>query len=168
VNCLLNESNEFVGYTPANSRLFSHNHDQTADNHWQFTDVGNIRSETSVRHTASGFAWRLSPTSTARSANYPLDFTLGQFFVNANALVTVKAWFRRTNTAITGALVCRGKQIAGVDNDVVATMTAAADTWEELTITFTPTEAGVVEIQAWAYGGTTYSVYVDDLTITQA
>jgi hypothetical protein len=26
---------------------------------------------------------------------------------------------------------------------------------------------GVVEIQAQCYGGTTYSVYVDDITITQ-
>jgi len=65
-------------------------------------------------------------------------------------------------------LVCRGKQIAGVNSNVTASMTAAADTWEELQIQFTPTEAGVVEIEAWAYGGTTYSGWVDDMTITVA
>jgi hypothetical protein len=47
-------------------------------------------------------------------------------------------------------------------------MTAAANTWEEVTITFTPSEAGFVEITAEAYGGTTYTGYVDDMTITQA
>jgi hypothetical protein len=35
-----------------------------------------------------------------------------------------------------------------------------------LTISFTPTEAGVVEILALAYGGTAYSVYVDDIDYT--
>jgi len=59
-----------------------------------------------------------------------------------------------------------GGQIAGVASDVVSAMTAAADTWEELTISFTPTAAGVVEIEAQAYGGTTESVYVDDMSFT--
>ena len=75
---------------------------------------------------------------------------------------------RKTHaTNITGKLVCRGGQITGVSSDVVATKADDADTWEELTIQFTPTEAGVVEIEAWAYGGTTDSLYVDDMTISQ-
>jgi hypothetical protein len=55
-----------------------------------------------------------------------------------------------------------------VPDDVIASMTAAADTWEEVALSFTPTEAGVVEIEVWAYGGTTYSGFVDDLTLEQA
>ena len=47
-------------------------------------------------------------------------------------------------------------------------MTAAADTWERVSLSFTPTETGVVEIFAYAYGGTTYTGYVDDLSISQA
>ena len=46
-------------------------------------------------------------------------------------------------------------------------MTAAADTWEEVSLTFTPTANGVVKIQAYCYGGA-YTGYVDDLTIAQA
>jgi hypothetical protein len=83
-------------------------------------------------------------------------------------LVTIKAWMRRDNTGLTMRLVCKGGQIAGVTSDVVSAMTAAANTWEELTITFTPTEVGVVEITAEAWGGTTYSGWVDDMTISQA
>jgi hypothetical protein len=74
---------------------------------------------------------------------------------------------RRSNTALTMRLVCKGGQIAGVASDVVSAMTANANTWEELTITFTPTEIGVVEIVSEAWGGTTYSGWVDDMTITQ-
>ena len=132
------------------------------------TRQGIIYSETSVRHTASGYAWKLSPTDTNVSAAVPLWLKVAEIAVNANAQVTVSAWMRRTNTGITGSLVCRGGQIAGVDSDVTASMTVGANTWEQVTITFTPTAAGVVEIEAWAYGGTTYSVYVDDLSVSQA
>jgi len=107
-------------------------------------------------------------TSTNRSSIYPLKFTIARVACNANSQVTVSAWFRRSNTGLTMKLVCPGKQIAGVDSDVVASMTAAADTWERLTIQFTPTEKGVVEIEAWAYGGTTYSGYVDDVSVSQS
>lgn len=168
-NCQLNDTVECsVQRDWGNGRLYSYKHDQTADNHQIFTDSGLISSEATVRHTASGISWKLSPTNAIRSANYPLDFKIAKFAVTANNLVTVKAWLRRSNTGLTGMLVCRGGQLAGVASDVTASMTAAANTWEELTITFTPTEAGVIEIETWAYGGTTYSLYVDDMTISQA
>jgi hypothetical protein len=64
-------------------------------------------------------------------------------------------------------LVCKGGQIAGVPTDVISTLTTTG-TWEEETITFTPTEQGVVEILAYAYGGSTFNGWVDDMTISQA
>ena len=169
-NAAISESTEVDGYKDfADSRLFSHNHDQTADNHKIFTDGGLISSETSVRHTDSGIAWQLSPTSTNRNENYPLSLVIARVACSANNEVSVKVWMRKDDaTGITGKLVCRGNQIAGVPNDVVAVKSDEADTWEELEIKFTPTEAGVVEIEAWAYGGTSYNVYVDDMTITQS
>ena len=132
-----------------------------------YTDYGNIQSQGTVRYMASDVAWQLSPTHINRNAYYPLTLPLATLAVNANAIVTVTCWFRRTNVGIMGALFCRGMQIAGVDDDVAATMTADADTWEQLSISFTPTEPGVVEILALAYGGATYSVYVDDIDYTQ-
>lgn len=154
--------------TDSNCRVFSHNHDNTSGNHKIFTDGGLISAATDQRNTASGISWKLQPTSTNRSSAYPLDLSLAKVAVAANSLVTVKAWMRRDNTNLTMRLVCKGGQIAGVSSDVVASMSAAANTWQELTITFTPTEAGVVEITAEAYGGSTYSGWVDDMTITQA
>ena len=170
-NALIAEATEVAGYSSfVNARIFSNKHDQTADNHWIFTDGGTINSQATVRHTASGIAWKLAITSANRASNYPLDFSIAKVAVAANALVTVKVWVYKDSAAgVAAKLVCRGKQIAGVDSDVVATAADVLQTWEELTITFTPTEAGVVEIEGWGiYVSASSNVYFDDMTITQA
>jgi hypothetical protein len=165
--CTLGETTKATGFVNyGDARLQSQKQDATADS-VIYTDGGTARTQNTVRHTAADVAWQLSPTSTNRNAWYPLALPIATLAVNANATVTVSCWFRRSNTGIMGALFCRGLQIAGVDDDVMATMTAAADTWEQLSISFTPTEAGVVEILALAYGGTAYSVYVDDIDYEQ-
>ena len=165
-NCLIAESNE--ASVLSSSPVYSQTHDRTADNSKIFLEGALISSATDQRKTPSGISWKIQPTTTNRSAPWPVTLSLAKVACSANNLVTVKAWMRRTNTALTMRLVCKGGQLTGVSSDVVASMTAAADTWEELTITFTPTEIGVVEITAEAYGGSTHSGWVDDLTITQA
>ena len=132
-----------------------------------YTDGGTLKSQNSVRNTASGIAWQLSPTSAIRCEGYPLMIPIIRAAVISGDQVTVTCYFRRSNTGITGRLICKGYQIAGVDSDVYDDISVAADTWEQLSIQFTPTEAGVVEILALAWGGTTYSVYVDDATVLQ-
>ena len=170
-NCILDETTEVsYGTSPKYAGyVFSHNHNGIAGNHKIFSDGGLIVSATDQRYTASGISWKLQPTSTTlTSSRFPLVLSLAKVACAANSLVTVKAWMRRSNTGLTMRLVCKGGQIAGVDTDVVDAMTAAADTWAEQTITFTPTEVGVVEIIAEAFGGTIFSGWVDDLTISQA
>jgi hypothetical protein len=155
--------------TAQTTAVYSQDHDQTTDNHKIFVIGALISSATDQRNTASGISWKIQPTSTTvRHSRNPVILSLSKVACAANSLVTVKAWMRRSNTGLTMRLVCKGGQIAGVDNDVVDSMTAAADTWAEQTITFTPTEVGVVEITAEAFGGTTFSGWVDDMTITQA
>lgn len=128
-----------------------------------------VFSENSVRHTASGLSWKISPTTTTMfNSNFPFIYPLAKLAVNASATVTVSVWMRRTNTGITGKLVCRGGQLAGIENDVSSSITAAADTWEKVTITLGPTEAGVIELEVHVYGGTTYSLYIDDFSAQQA
>jgi hypothetical protein len=89
---------------------------------------------------------------------------MARIAISANTLVSVSIWLRRTNTGLTMRLMCKGKQIAGVAADVSSSMTAAADIWEQRTITFTPTETGVVSITVEAYGGTTFIGYADDFS----
>jgi hypothetical protein len=166
-NCILNETSEFTFTSYNNSRIFSTNHDNTLNNILIFTDGGTITPQTFVRYSNIGYAWAMSPTSTTRASNYPLNFPIAKIAVSANSLVTVKAWMRRTNIGLTTGLRIKGGQIAGVPSDITSYMGAAADTWAQVTLTFTPTEVGVVEILAECYGGTTFTGYVDDISITQ-
>jgi hypothetical protein len=64
--------------------------------------------------------------------------------------------------------MCKANQLLGYTADLSAAGTGVINTWEQVTITFTPTEAGVVKVLGVAYGGTTYSGYIDDLGVSQA
>jgi hypothetical protein len=167
-NCLFSDTTEVSFSTYGTDLfLFSHKHDQVTDNHKIFMQGALISSATDQRKTASGISWKIQPTSTNRNSTWPVTLSLAKVACAANNLVTVKAWMRRDNSGLTMRLVCKGGQIAGVANDVTASVTTT-NAWEEETITFTPTETGVVEITAEAWGGTTFSGWVDDLTISQA
>jgi len=167
-NATLTGTETIGANTNAGSWLWSHNHDATAY-HWGFTDGGTINSEATDRAGGTGSMWRLTISSSTRSSFYPIKLYLAKIACNANKLVTVKAWMKKSHaTDIVGKLVCRGGQLAGVAADVTATK--ASDTsYEQLTITFTPTETGVIEIEAWAYYVNGQgNVVVEDMTITQA
>ncbi len=158
-----NSTTQYSAFT-----LQSHDHDQTTGNHKIFGDGYRISAATDERHTASGISWKIQPTVSDRiNSTRPVILSLAKVACAANSLVTVKAWMYRDNSGLTMRLVCKGGQIAGVDNDVTASVTTT-NAWEEETITFTPTETGVVEITAEAWGGTTFSGWVDDMTISQA
>lgn len=167
-----NISSQFMsnpGVRGGDDGIYSMDHLGVSGNTSILMFAGSVVSTTSVRHTSSGIAWAMAPTSTRdRPSDYPLTLKIATLAVAANTTVTVKAWLRRTNTGLTFGLRILADQIAGVSSDVLSPMTAAADTWEEVTLTFTPTANGVVKIQAYCYGGSTYTGYIDDLTITQA
>ena len=158
-----------VVYGGNNGIYFTNCTGSTAPANGQWREGWTSEAQTAVRHTASGYAWKINPLNTdIVNSNFPVYISLGKIACSANNLVTVKAWMRRSNTGLSMELVCPAYQITGVTTEQASSITASADTWEELTITFTPTQAGVVEIYARAYGGSTYSGYVDDVTITQA
>lgn len=168
-NCILNETTEVSSaFTYSDGRTIFINTDNSTNNFLHYTDGGTIYNTVAVRYSNSGFAWALAPTSsTIRMSSYPLALSIARVAVNANNLVIVRAWMRRNNISLTTGLRIKGGQIAGVPNDITSSMTAAADTWEQVTLSFTPTEAGVVEILAECWGGTTFTAYVDDISITQ-
>lgn len=174
VRCTFADATEFVvtaleqtaGFEP---QVFCDGYDGVSGAFAIEAEGWRARSEATVRHTASDIAWKVSPLSTSyinsgRQARLPI----AEIPCNASALVTIKVWMRRTNTGLTASLLIPRMQLTGMTTDVRTAMTAAADTWEEITATFTPTEAGVVEVFVECYGGTTYSLYVDDITATQA
>jgi hypothetical protein len=168
-NCTIDCAVEFVHSMNDNdNQIVSINHDDTSGFMYIFTDGGVIQNSTTVRHADSGFSWSLSPTDTNRSSSYPLTLKVATIAVSADSPVTVKGWARKnTSSTLQMGLMIRGGQIAGVPSDISSYMTDVADTWEQVTLSFTPTESGVVEVLAACYGDTSFTGYVDDLSISQ-
>jgi len=168
-NFTVNEATELT----ANSSgyVYSNRHDNTDNNSLVFVaGMGVVQQQTSVVESPATTAWRMSPTgsgSTATTALNPVLLKLGTVVCAASSEVTVRARMRRDDTGLTMRLICPGGQISGVANDVFSDMTAAANTWQTVSITFTPTKAGAVDIYAYAFGGTTFNGYVTNLTATQ-
>lgn len=150
--------------------LWSQNHDLTGESYFWTTGAVGYTQSTTTRTGSK--AWRLNITSlTAKTEYTPVKFPLAAFAVNASAAVTVTVYLRRDHTDMQAKLICRGGQIAGVPSDVSDSIGAAADTWEQQSITFTPTSAGAVEIEVWAWclstGAANRNLYIDDVTISQ-
>jgi hypothetical protein len=168
-NFTINEATEFVGATTSTpGGLFSNRHDNTDNNSWVFNAWFTVNQQTAVVDSPATTAWKISPTNANATASIPARLKLGTIVCAASSLVTITARMQRDNTGLTMRLVCPGGQISGVASDVTSDMTAAANTWETVTITFTPTKAGAVDIYAYAFGGTTFSGYVCNLTASQA
>jgi len=171
-NALIAEGTE-ISFTPAaysNLRVYSNNHDQDTAKHWIYTDGGTINSVATDREGGTGIMWKLSPTST-RTSFYPLILSVAKIACVADKLITVKIYMKKDHaTNVAGILVCPGGQLTGMTvADIVATKTDVANTWEELTVTTTPTQLGVVEIEVWAYyvAGNA-NIYCEDMSISQA
>lgn len=169
-NSSLGESTELVALTGRKHEGYvrSQDHDQVSGTHRIIMHGGQINTDTSVVHGTSTVSWRFSPTDSARDSQWPMRLTLARVAVVSGSLVTVTAWVRRSSTSAAIRLVIPRFQLLSMDSDETATIAAAADTWEQLTVTTTPAEAGVIEIEAHAYGGTTHNLYIGDMEITQA
>jgi len=169
-NVTLDDANQVSSTTThLEPHIYHHNFNGVANTYRITKQGGRISSVTDAnREKASGSCWMIEVTSaTLRDSDNPLIFgTIAshegfKVACAANLAVTVSARVKRDNLGLTLRLVCPGGQIAGVVADVVATAAAAVDTYETISITFTPTEAGVVDIQFQAYGGSTFKAYVD-------
>ena len=161
------------------SSLSLGNINNNANDHRIYLSNGFIKTETSVRHGTSGVAWKIQPRiehtgSNAYSANNnvdwnPLYFAVARVFVETNKVVTFKAYVRIDNTGITARVAARlDRNIITINSDVVATCTAAANIWQELTLSITPVNSGELVIDFEAYGGNSHTAYIDDISISQA
>jgi hypothetical protein len=168
-NCLFSDTTVSAGFTPSSAEtVTSTDHQQTSGNSWTFVDGGQWYAQATTRHTSSGVAWRMVITGTNRMAYNPITMPVARIAVQANLPVTVTAWVEKDDAnKIQAQLICPANQIAGVTSDVTSASAANAS-WQQLSITFTPTEIGVVDIflQAWYVSGTG-NVYVDDVAFTQ-
>lgn len=172
-NCTIGEATEVAfhsAYLNSGSGVYSSNQDGSEDNHWQFFDYGTISSDATTRHTASGISWKVSPTSQLKTSYFPMTISLAKIACSADSEVTVTAYCKKSHATDIGArLRVYAGQLAGITTQ---TDTKADDTdWEQLSISFTPTDKGVVEILGevwWAANTADESVYWDDITVVQA
>ena len=157
-------------YSPTTA-IRAHKNQQTAGAHLHTFSGGTISSATDQRHTSPGLSWKFQPTNSVRTAVHPLTLKVAKVAVNANALVTMSIWTRRSNTNIQGQLRVAGVQLLGVPTEVVVPCAPAINTWVQSgNLTFTPTESGVAEVEfsVWDGVGTSNSFWIDDFVVSQA
>jgi hypothetical protein len=129
----------------------------TIANYW-----GTIVSDSSTRHTGSGIAWKFSPTNTVQA---PMRHRLAQVAVEGGVATTIGVYMRRDNTGVGGRLFIPGGQLTGLDDDLSDTMTVAQNQWELVSVSFTPSETGVIDVWVEVWGGTTYNLWIDDFSV---
>ena len=130
---------------------------------------GSVEPETTIRHTASGFAWKFIFNSTNTSA-IPID--LGKIIVNNGSLVTIGLWTYKTAADKYITLKIINNPQLGMTADITADNTSASNnTWTKIEATFTPSAQGPAEIQvvgqSTGVSSSTYC-YFDDLEVAQA
>jgi hypothetical protein len=129
--------------------FWSHNHNQIKDNHFGFTEGALVQYQTTGGRTIP--RWTCFIKNVARTTLYRVEFPIAKVKFMADKNVTVKCWVKKSHaTDIAAGLICKGGQIDGVPIDVTTTK-ANDTTYQELTLSFTPTEKGVVEIMAQAW-----------------
>lgn len=134
-----------------------------------FTDNGYIQSESGTnRHTDSGIAWGFYPTSTLRSAVYPLKKKIANVVCQSGIDVNIYAWANRSSTSLDLGLYCPAGQIGGPATDQTTLVASGALVWQQISVGWTPYRDGVVDVYGIAYGGTSHSGIIDDLSVTSA
>jgi hypothetical protein len=143
---------------------------KNSSNQLIFTSLGNISSDTGInRRTQSGMAWKFNILNLAAAQEYfPLTLKVASAVVRANAPVTVNAYMKVESPTMGMKIVCKGGQIAGVSSDVQSYLTTTTGEYQLVSITFTPTEIGVVGIECHVWGSLNSNGWIDDISISQS
>jgi len=133
-----------------------------------YSDGGTITSQATTLANGSGIEWKMTTdTNTNRAVvTYPLILEIARIAMVANKAVTVTCWFKKGHATNISARLVFPAQLGEIEH-----YTACPNDVNEnnLTITFTPTVAGVARIEAWAYYVAGHStVIVDNMTASQA
>ena len=153
-------------------RLLCKNYDGSSGVYKNFYQYGTLEPDTTTRHTASGFSWKIDINSSSASLTSPLEWEVAKVIVNANAQVTCSIWVYRDGTGVNGGLRVKPSAIEGVGSsniDAVISDTTY-NSWVQVSLNFTPTAAGTVSIYAMGYyiNNTSHNVWLDDFSVTQA
>lgn len=154
------------GITTGNATLYAQQINGDATKHGQVSGVGwKILTATDQRRTASDVSWKFSSASNSLYYGYAYpSLCVAQLACLGGQQRTVSLWFRKDNASVAMRLRVKGGFVSGVPTDVISNMTAGINTWEQLTVQFTPTYDCVVPVYAEFAGPNGSNGWVDDLT----
>lgn len=154
----------FVKGLTAGAVLESIDHEGVSGSNKAFFFGGNtISEETTTRHTASGLAWKCTGSGSCA-------ISLGKIVVSASSAVTVGLWTYKNHAdrAIV-KLKIPADPLKGFSEQIVDNLSASVNTWTKIEKTFTPTRAGIIEIQVELQNLTSSQfTIIDDLEVSQA
>lgn len=138
------------------NELHIRNYNATTGDYRIYTESSTTIFDTSTYPTGGqGGSWKLSPTTTNRTAYYPIIVPIKPGpLLRANQPVTINGQYKRDNANITASVVVKGGYLNGISTDQTATLSAAAGTWATFSITVTPTVTGFPRIELQCYDGT--------------
>jgi len=151
------------------------NYDNTANDHRLYYMNCLVTSDSTTKQSGSGYSWKFTPLANSgvktRSVNFPLRFKLAEVYVTANSQITATIYARRsdnqTDDYVALAALALDNAAVGITTDVKSSaLSGSVDTWVQLTLTFTPTIAGVATITAlMSASSTSDNVWIDTLEI---
>jgi len=133
-----------------------------------YTDYGTVTTTGVVGQSGSGIGWKLSPNVNA-FASSPLRLNIGKVACPASLQTTITYWAKFSAAGPTGRLKVFGGRYPGVGSagtDVSVSVSGTA--WTQYSLSFTPTEACVVDVFAEVWGSSTQNMQVSGpVTVTQ-
>jgi hypothetical protein len=129
---------------------------------------GRMTRQTAVVDTQAS-SWRVQVTNSNAVARGPLRLPLGIFEVTRGVTTTIAMRMRRDNAGLSmGLSYMPTEGLPGITTEQRALMTAAANNWETVTLSLSPTGSGtqIISLDLIAWGGTTFNGYVESITVT--
>jgi hypothetical protein len=133
-----------------------------AANNTIYTDYGTITTTGVVGQPGTGIGWKLTPNANALAGS-PLSVNIGEVACPANVPTTIKYWAKHSAASgINSQLRVPGGRYAGVGSAGVDVVSSAVSgtSYLQYTLTFTPTEACVVDVFFDTWGSTTQNATV--------
>lgn len=146
------------------SNIQLRSYDQVSGDNRYYSAGHTFTPETSVRNTASGYSLKAEVRSTTEPES---ELTLGSIVVNGGSAVTVSLYvYTPSNETIT--LKVPGVSYMGVAEQTVTSSGVSANTWTQISKTFTPTASGKLDIIVVFTNNNSSSVmYIDDFGVSQ-
>jgi hypothetical protein len=167
LDALVNEANE-ISFTGNDGMVSVESLDNIAGNDTLRHPWGRMTRQTAVVDTQAS-SMRVQVTSSNAISRTPLRLPLGQFEITRGVTTSVAVRMRRDNTGLSmGLSYMPTEGLPGITAEQRALMTAAANTWETVTLSLSPTGSGtqIVSLDLIAWGGTTFNGYVESITVT--